>query len=181
MCDVALYGFPFHQVEHERYAPIYPNQPKGITMTKKKTTTVDVPTLQQRREMIELVAMDGLTAFGDLDGQQAAITLVLQAICCELLTLSISVEQEITPTLNVVGALTGGLFGAESASTDETVLGLHNQAVRLRAHIARVIGLPVAGGTLAGDEAAAAARREAARPAQEGIDRMIKNLKAKVG
>ena len=147
------------------------------TKTKKRLAAEDsnIPTLQQRREMIELVACDGLTAFAD--DPQGAVTYVLQAICVELLALSISVEQEVQPAMKVGGAMLGGLFGIDSTATDPVIVRMHQEAKRLRAHVARQIGLPVPGQTLYEDEEIAEERRVEQRKVNARLDAGIERLK----
>jgi hypothetical protein len=108
----------------------------------------DGPSLEERREILMHVAVDGLEWCKDVPD---ALPYVLQCICLELCRTSITVEDELQPANLVMGALVGGLFGIGKTATDETILKLHQQAERLRYRIVSQIGLPPAGQTLADD------------------------------
>ena len=166
-------------------------------MTIEDEDTTSIPTLEQRRELITLVAMDGLKGLRANMDEPEIVEAVLQALCVEVLYLAINVDQEIEPSMKVVGALVGGLFGAQQVlpallsvkETDdddegdrafrEMTVRLHEQGARLRAHIGRVIGLPSAGGTLAEDERVARETREARRAERDADMASMQAITAK--
>ena len=89
-------------------------------MNTKNTTTPPTdersPTLEERRELLALLAIDGLAFadnFGDggTEAKLDAVSFVLQAIATELAAVSIRLETEVDPALQALGAMVGGLFG----------------------------------------------------------------------
>ena len=120
--------------------------------------------IEARRTLMELVAVGDYDTLPLDEFEQSKLSIVLEAICCELIKTTIEVEQEIRPALDVVAALTGGLFGAETTHEDETIVALHKQAERVRFRIQSQVGWPKPGLTLEEDiaeEAAYRAKRKA--------------------
>ncbi len=99
---------------------------------------------EARRSVIELVALDGLTVVADKtdDERVEFLDYVLRAICIELAETSLTHEQETAPAVKVLGQLVGGLFGAGSTATDETLVGCYKAGANLREHISQQIGWP---------------------------------------
>ena len=108
---------------------------RGELAEGEQPTTPDEMPAALRRDMLGLVAVDGIDGMPFEYGDESTVSVVLRAICTELAALSIKFEDETQPALQVLGAMVGGLFGAGTTSEDETMVGLYSAGVRLRERI----------------------------------------------
>jgi hypothetical protein len=93
-------------------------------------------TEQERRNTIQLVAVDGIGGIGKHADRDEALDYVLRAICTELAAVSIKEEETTAPALRVMGAMVGGLFGiGNEATDDEMMVRLHERGSELQAAI----------------------------------------------